>query len=75
MVLSWLVRPPEEDSPLDVPSWLKWGSKDSSGCGAAVYLQRSKRTKHRVKGWCAKTTETSLMWGFKYTGGPVQRGG
>lgn len=23
MVLSWLVRPPEEESPLDIPSWLK----------------------------------------------------
>jgi len=41
MVLSWLVRPPYEESPLDVPSWLKWGSKDSRGCGAAVYLQGS----------------------------------
>lgn len=43
MVLSWLVRPPEEESPLDIPSWLKWGSKDSSGCGAAAYLQGSER--------------------------------
>lgn len=23
MVLSWLVRPPEEESPLDIPSWIK----------------------------------------------------
>lgn len=47
MVLSWLVKPPEEESPLDVASWLKWGSKDSSGCGAAAYLQGSKRRQAR----------------------------
>lgn len=48
MVLSWLVRPPEEESPLDIPSWLKWGSKDSNGCGAAAYLQGNTGTEHRV---------------------------
>lgn len=49
MVLSWLVRPPEEESPLDVPSWLKWGSRDSRGCGAAVYLQGTRGDVPRVK--------------------------
>lgn len=47
MVLSWLVRPPEEDSPLDVPSRPKWGSKDSSGWGAAAYLQDIKENECR----------------------------
>lgn len=54
MVLSWLVRPPEEESPLDVPSWPKWGSKDSSGCGAAAYLQGGERKQVQREGWCVK---------------------
>lgn len=57
MVLSWLVRPPEEESPLDVPSWPKWGSKDNSVCGAAAYLQRRERRQSQGEGLvCQKNT-------------------
>lgn len=46
MVLSWLVKP-EEDSPLEVMSRVRWGSKGSRERGAVPYLQ----TKHgRRKG-------------------------
>lgn len=67
MVLSWLVKPPEEESPLDIPSWLKWGSKDSSGCGAAAYLQGSERKRARGEGLaCQKPSEPNglLTGGF-----------
>lgn len=77
MVLSWLVRPPEEESPLDVPSWPKWGSKDNSVCGAAAYLQRRERRQSQGEGLvCQKTLEPEACSavGFKHRGGSKGRG-
>lgn len=42
MVLSWLLSPPDEESPLEGPSWPVCGSKGNGGRCEATYLQREK---------------------------------
>lgn len=42
MVLSWLLSPPDEESPLEGPSWPACGSKGNGGRCEATYLRREK---------------------------------